>query len=327
MQDLLEKYCKGKCSSAEKKNLFNEAQTDAHLREKLKTVIQVRSYQNLQTQQEDVKTAYPSLMKLKKMYFPKRAYKLYSSWALHLTGYAAAIFLIYQLSQMGINKIVSDPFAQMNEIIEFSTPAGQRAKVKLPDGTEVWLNAKSTLRYSAGFRKERKIQLDGQAFFDVATDSLFPFTVVTNHFNIKVLGTKFDVFAYEGSNVPSTSLVEGSIELYKPCESDKVIHLHPNERVELINDCFVKSEFCNEDFLLWKDGIYAFDDVPFIEVIQKLQLYYDVRIILQNKTLASYPLSAKFRQRDGIEKVLNILQKAQPFTFSKDEINNLITIK
>ncbi|MEG1723561.1 MAG: DUF4974 domain-containing protein [Bacteroidales bacterium] len=328
MQDLLEKYCNGECSPAEKRNLFNEAQTNADLREQLKNIIQVRSYLNLQTQKEDVKTAFPSLVKLKNAYFSQqRAYKRYFNWALQLTGYAAAIFLMYQLSRMGTNKEMSDSFAQMDEILEFSTPAGQRAKVKLPDGTEVWLNAKSTLRYSSGFRKERKVELDGQAFFDVATDSLFPFTVVTNHFNIKVLGTKFDVFAYHGGNVPGTSLVEGAIELYKPSEADKPIHLHPNERVELINDHFVKSEFCNDDFLLWKDGIYAFDDVPFMEIIQKLQLYYDIRIILQNKALASYPLSAKFRQRDGIEKVLNTLQKALPFTFTKDEMNNTITIK
>lgn len=79
--------------------------------------------------------------------------------------------------------------------------------------------------------------------------------------------------------------------------------------------------------MLWKEGVYAFDDASFSDIIKKLELYYDVTIVQKNKQLDRYRFSGKFRQRDGVESVLQILQKVYSFSFVKDEDRNCITIR
>ena len=211
---------------------------------------------------------------------------------------------------------------------EFSTPSGQRALLKLHDGTTVWLNARSTLRYPNHFGKnERKVELDGEAFFEVKQNGKVPFVISTEKANIKVLGTKFNVFAYKGHEEFNTSLVEGSVKVYQGESDADALDITPHECVFLSDGKLVKSYFDNSDFLLWKEGIYAFDDVPFSYIIKKLELYYDITIIQKNKKLDQYRFSGKFRQGDGVESVLQTLQKVYYFSFIKDEENNCITIR
>ena len=103
--------------------------------------------------------------------------------------------------------------------------------------------------------------------------------------------------------------------------------LNPSETAELRGDKLVKTKYSTSDLLLWRSGIYAFDDVPFIDMVKKLELYYDITINVHNEKLKQNKFTAKFRQRDGIESVLRTLQKAYPFSFIKDDDKNIITIK
>lgn len=211
---------------------------------------------------------------------------------------------------------------------EFSTPAGQRAKIRLHDGTVVWLNARSILRYPNQFiGAERKVELEGEAFFEVARNEEVPFVVATEKPDIKVLGTKFNVFAYKGKNEFSTALIEGSVKIYKPDNESVAMYMNPNDFAELKEGRLEKRRIGNTDFLLWKEGIYAFDDVSFSEIISKLELYYDITIDIKNRKLGEYKFSGKFRQRDGVESVLKALQKIYRFSYTKDEELNKITIR
>ena len=89
----------------------------------------------------------------------------------------------------------------------------------------------------------------------------------------------------------------------------------------------MKSQYTNSDFLLWKEGIYAFDDVPFNEIVKKLELYYDIQIEQNNNHLANFRFSGKFRQRDGVVSVLKTMQRVERFSFIKDDDLNKITIR
>lgn len=211
---------------------------------------------------------------------------------------------------------------------EFSTPSGQRAKIILHDGTVVWLNAASTLRYPNVFiGKTRKVELDGEAYFDVKHNEEVPFVVSTEKLDIQVLGTRFNVFSYKGSSEFKAFLEEGAIKIYKSTDEAHALHLHPNEVAELKENRLFKRVLTNKDFLLWKDGIYAFDDIPFGEIIKRLELYYDITIEIDNPALSNYRFSGKFRQRDGVISALRTFQKAYPFNFHKDDDLNHITIK
>lgn len=195
------------------------------------------------------------------------------------------------------------------------------------DGTVVWLNARSRLHYPNRFSgAERKVELDGEAFFEDFRNEEAPFVVSTEKLDIKVLGTKFNVFAYKGKNEFTTALIEGSVKLYQSDNESVAMYMSPNDYAELKDGRLVKSKISSTDFLLWKEGIYAFDDIPFGEIIKKLELYYDITIEIRNKKLNNYKFSGKFRQRDGVESALRTMQKIYYFSYHKDEELNKITI-
>lgn len=142
-----------------------------------------------------------------------------------------------------------------------------------------------------------------------------------------MLGTKFNVFAYKGHEEFNTSLIEGSVKVYQGESDADALDITPHECVFLSDGKLVKSYFDNSDFLLWKEGIYAFDDVPFSYIIKKLELYYDITIIQKNKKLDQYRFSGKFRQRDGWRAYFKPCRKCIISRLRKDEENNCITIR
>lgn len=327
MHELIILYYSGEITAEEKKRLFSMMETDADLRKQFMDAQNLRALTSWLPLKEDRAYATGKLLQLKRRLREKKRYSIPYK---HILGYAAAISISIILTWMVINEMREQDLSEKPLLAyeEFTTPSGQRAMVKLHDGTIVWLNARSTLRYPNQFAGGlRNVELDGEAFFEVAPDEKRPFVVSTEKLDVKVLGTKFNVFAYKGRDEFHTSLVEGSVKVYDSKDESQAVFIEPNECVDLVGNKLVKRSFHNMDFLLWKEGIYAFDDVSFGEIIRKLELYYDISIIVKNAKLDTYKFSGKFRQRDGVENVLRTLQKVKRFSFQKDEERNLITIR
>lgn len=203
-------------------------------------------------------------------------------------------------------------------------PAGQRARLSLQDGTEVWLNAKSTLTYPSYFAgNERRVQVSGEAFFSVAKDAKKPFIVSTQSMELKVLGTKFNVFSYPNADFLRTSLLEGSVEV--KTNNSKIV-LKPNEQATLRDGKMKIEKISFQDYFLWRDGLYCFENEKLINIIKKLELYYDVTIIVKDPKMFDVAYTGKFRQRDGVEEVLKIIGKIHQFHVTKDTENNIITL-
>ena len=181
-----------------------------------------------------------------------------------------------------------------------TVPAGQRANLTLPDGTNVWLNARSEMRYPAVFTgNKREITLDGEAYFEVTHNEDKPFVVQTNKCNVEVLGTKFNVEAYSDSEDFCTSLIEGSVRV-----SDK-----------------------GNDPFRWKEGLICFKDMNFKELMSRVEKCYGIHVIIENPKLTDYICSGKFRISDGIDKALHILQKDAKYTFERNKDESVIYIK
>lgn len=327
MHDLVRKYFDGEITTEERSELFSAIEADAQLRGEFIAVQNTYALSSLLPRDTDIPDAISKLADFKR----KRKKQPFVSRYRHAIGYAATLCVAVLSTWLYMEMQTGRTTAEEEESIayeEFYTPAGQRARLTLYDGTVVWLNARSTLRYPHRFDKyERRVELNGEAFFEVAPNEELPFVVNTELVDIKVLGTKFNVFAYEGRNEFSTSLMEGAIKIYKDKDEDNALMMAPNECVELVDNKLVKSTIGNADFLLWKEGIYAFDDVPFSNIMRKLELYYDIKIVISNKRLNAYKLSGKFRQRDGVESVLRTLMKVYPFVYYKDDDLNQITIR
>lgn len=206
-------------------------------------------------------------------------------------------------------------------------PAGQRAQITLQDGTEVWLNAQSTLIYPSHFSKKRRtVEIEGEAFFDVAEERKRPFIVSTQHIDMKVLGTQFNVYSYPDAGYIQTDLIEGCVKIYQRDNEKRCIIMKPDEQVIIRGSNMTTNNTTNPEHMLWRKGIYAFTNERLITIIEKLQLYYDVKIVVEDPEIFNVRYTGKFRQRDGIDEILSILQTIQSFKIDKDRENNIITL-
>ena len=214
---------------------------------------------------------------------------------------------------------------QLLAMQKIMVPAGQRISLELSDGTLVWLNSRTKIEYPASFVGDnRKVKLDGEAYFEVTKDSHKPFVVETAKGNIEVLGTKFNVEAYSEDHTFVTALMEGSVKVKR---GNMQYMLRPNQLAYLKNGKMNIAPI--EDFNLyrWREGLICFKDETFPNIVKKLEKYYGVTIQIENSAVANYRCTGKFRQSDGVLYALRVLQKDVNFTFNRDEDNHIIYIK
>lgn len=165
-----------------------------------------------------------------------------------------------------------------------STPRGVDFKVTLPDGTEVWLNAESSLQFPMAFTKDsRKVILTGEAYFKVAHDKESPFVVETDKMKIRVLGTEFNFRNYT-SEKTQVSLIDGSISILASDNSESDIILKPGQGayVEKDGHIHVLKEVDTYGITQWINGYFYFQNRPFIEILQDLGRWYNVGVVFEN---------------------------------------------
>lgn len=239
---------------------------------------------------------------------------------------AAAISVLVVSALYIYNNVAKPaPVLAMNKIV---VPPGQRANLTLSDGTNVWLNACSEMTYPASFsEKTRHVSLKGEAYFDVSKDAEHPFVVQTKKCDIKVLGTKFNVQVDESDCEFSAALLEGSIELTNRMKPGPSIRLTPMQKAEWTGGRMVVDSIRNLDNYRWKEGLICFEDIRFADLMKRFEKTYDIRIVIQNKRLHDYKCSGKCRVSDGVDFILQVLQRSTRFTFSRSDDNTIIYIK
>jgi len=235
----------------------------------------------------------------------------------------AAIFLIaFVGSHYYLNQ--HQPASKLQTI---HVPAGQRVELTLSDGTEVWLNSSTTLRFPTYFTADsRKVELEGEGYFTVKHDADCPFIVQTEKYAVRVLGTEFNVKSYRGSNSFETALLTGSVEILTPDRKNN-IRINPDQMAILLDGKIVTENIPDKNYFKWKEGIFCFENESVASLMEKLELYYDVNIDMQSKALLKDRYSGKFRMKDGIEHVLKVLQLKYKFSYTKNDETNLIVIK
>lgn len=207
-------------------------------------------------------------------------------------------------------------------------PAGQRANVILPDGTNVWLNARTQLRYPGAFNDEkRKVELNGEAYFEVAKNDEKPFIVQTDKCEVEVLGTKFNVDAYSDSEDFYTALMEGSVRVTDNAERSNSMVLQPDYLIAFRNGVLTTEKITDYDYYRWRDGLVSFRELGFVQLMHRFEKCYGIRIEINNPKLAEYAFTGKFRISDGIESALRVLQRDAPYTFKRNEEENVMYIE
>ncbi|GHV20079.1 anti-sigma factor [Bacteroidia bacterium] len=201
-----------------------------------------------------------------------------------------------------------------------SVPAGQRVNLTLSDGTNIWLNARTTLHYPTSFGSgKREVILDGEAYFNVTKDQKRPFVVETGKYEVNVFGTKFNLLAYSEKSNFETSLMDGSLAVKSTSNPKDSVLLTPGCRVFEKDGSLTVSKIPNYDIFRWKEGLICFKDDQFGDIMYEFEKCYGMKIIVNNKKIMKYIYTGKFRQSDGIEHALRVLQKSMYFRYERDD--------
>lgn len=194
-----------------------------------------------------------------------------------------------------------------------STPAGGQYQVLLPDGTHVWLNAASSLKYPTSFAafKERRVELTGEAYFEVSkitrATGRMPFVVKSSGQEVEVLGTHFNISSYEEEKASVTTLLEGSVRVSRPGAFEEVIA--PGEQA-LVNRTIKVSKADTSTAVAWKNGIFKFDNANIYTVMNQLSRWYDIDVEYRGKAPANTFNGEIYRNMDA-SKAFRILSLAR----------------
>lgn len=228
---------------------------------------------------------------------------------------AAAVLLLPVLSLLIYTNLPSQKEYAGNNMkdLEVTAPLSSRICIDLGDGTKVWLNNGSKLRYPYQFnKKSRRVVLKGEAYFDVVSNKDAPFIVEAGKMEVVATGTEFNVMAYPDDHFIETTLVEGIIMLHKK-ENDQVIKfLRPNESLKYYPGTNTYTAGLNdiEKNISWKDGLLIFKNDPIDYVAQKLSRWYNVEVSFTNE-VRKYTYTAKFAD-ETLAQVLELLELATP---------------
>ncbi len=188
-----------------------------------------------------------------------------------------------------------------------STPKGRQFRVSLPDGTQVWLNSASSLRYPTVFSgKERKITLTGEGYFEVAKNKKMPFKVnINNKAEVEVLGTQFNVNAYDNEKSIAATLLEGSIKVAKGKESSTI---KPGEQVQVTERISTPQKADLEKVMAWKNNLFNFENAKLDEIMRQLERWYDIDVVYE-KGVPNVALTGEITRGVTLNELLTALEK------------------
>ncbi|MFS4418529.1 FecR family protein [Maribacter sp. 2307ULW6-5] len=210
---------------------------------------------------------------------------------------------------------------------QLTVPYGKKFELKLSDGSYVYLNSGSKLRYPVHFssKTSRDVYLDGEAYFSVKQDKTRPFTVITDEMNTRVYGTKFNVSSYKNENNTATVLVEGSVGVYKSNNEDaeSPIVMVPGTRAVFQNEEIKVAKANISKYTAWTKNKLLFLDDPFHIIIRKLERHFAVEINNEFTELESKNFTGTF-EKESLADILNIFREYTPFEYRIE--NDVIVI-
>ena len=249
----------------------------------------------------------------------RRGFSLSALWR-----YAAVVAIIIAVGcisywQGEVN--VKDTFAD----ISVEAPLGSKTKLYLPDGTLVWLNAGSRMTYSQGFGVDnRKVELEGEGYFEVKRNEKIPFFVKTKDLQLQVLGTKFNFRDYPENHEVVVSLLEGKVGLNNLLREEKEAVLSPDERAVLnkANGLLTVESVTASNASQWTDGYLFFDEELLPDIAKELERSYNVKIHIANDSLKTFRFYGNFvRREQNIQEVLEALASTEKMQYKIEERN------
>jgi transmembrane sensor len=214
--------------------------------------------------------------------------------------------------QLAYNKLAYSELNEKPEVVVFNTlttPPAAQFQVVLPDGSRVWLNNASSLRYPTAFAgKNREVELTGEAYFEIAKDAARPFALKVNEMSVDVLGTSFNVMAYGNENAVQTTLLSGGV---KVSQGDKHSILKPGEQAQVNASGLKVTDEVNVDAVIaWKNGYFNFDKADIPAIMRQIGRWYDVEVSFEG-AMPVRSFGGKMNRNLHLSEVVEILKTSE----------------
>ncbi len=270
----------------------------------------------------------------------------------YISKLAAAAAILIGLTWFLDNKLNIFKGKDRNAYHEIIVPSGEKSQVFLSDGTKIWLNSESRLRYPRKYKKsKRAVFLEGEGYFDVSKQNGSNFTVFTQDIKVEALGTKFNIKSYPDDKTIETTLVEGSVKVEHSGRKNKFtrVILKPNERFVYtkyagsgtssgITDTkderssmqslepaslFTVNKVNTDNITCWKDYLLVFDNETLEEIAAKMSRWYKVKVNIPDNDLKNHRFTGKFINNETIFNVLDAIDLTTPieYTMIDNEVN------
>ncbi len=239
----------------------------------------------------------------------------------------AAIILFPVCIALGIGYYFVDNRMSLadNKDMVVNVAKGQMANLQLPDGTKVWLNSNSRIKYDKNYNKDNRIiALEGEAYFIVSKDKKRPFIVKTNAVSIRAVGTAFNVKAYNDENIITTTLIEGKVNVF---DNKIVSHLLPNQRITFnkTDHSFNKTTVPDAKVAgLWKENQLVFQAEPLEDIAKALERIYNVHVMFDSEQIKQIRFSGTIK-KNRLESVLQYIALTSPIHYSIND--SIVSLK
>lgn len=270
------------------------------------------------TQQYDVDQAFERFRKRTGLdQAGRQSYKWYRTWSVAAVAIVLLGLITVTAYWQGSRQVQSN----FSDIV-VEAPLGSKTKLTLPDGSTVWLNAGSKMVYSQGFGvSDRKLDFQGEGYFEVEKNDEMPFLVQTHDVNVTVVGTKFNFRNYPEDEEAVVELLEGKVALENQLKEEAVRYLSPNEKMVLhkaTGEMDITSTKVKEA-TLWTENILLFDEDLLPDIVRELERNYHVQIEIENEDLKQTRFYGQFNQLEqNIYDVLDMLSETGKLKYHEE---------
>lgn len=242
--------------------------------------------------------------------------------------YAAIIIFMLAFGYLAYYYFTEE--SSKNEFCMISVPKANKSEIMLPDGSKIWLNNNSKLIYPKKFNgHERKVELTGEAYFEIKKNYKVPFIVKTSDISVKVLGTKFNVSAYPNDKFIETTLISGKVTVNSNENPEVENVLNPGESLtyDKVSNKTTIARVDTKFYTYWMKGEFSFKDERFETLAKKIERIYNVEITFEDPKLKDKTYTGNFKVDDNIYTILEIFKKStsEPIEYTADR--NKISIR
>lgn len=319
MKDIIERYLAGEATDEEKEQLFKWLDSNSENKEffyKAKNIWTGLGYNPSESKPRDFDNLWSLVNNDKKIQNKTPRIR-----QLRILRYAASVAIALFIGWGGSTVVQNTNLVKVKTYTTVIADKGQIAKVILPDSSVVWLNSGSQLSYANDFViKNRKVNLEGEAFFDVKHNSDNVFEVEAGNIIVNVLGTEFNLSAYPNDNTIETTLIEGKVIL-RPKNSKDFVEMEPNQSLSYskLKGTMQTRVVDTELYSAWKDGKFVFRNESLENICKILERWYNVEIEIKNDKVKEYRYTGKIRKSPSIGYVLKMLSLTTKMKYTIQE--------